>query len=113
MSLSVIAKLTFTTSFSMIRDIPIFGLEGTLMDLVRFIRGAAGGYGTERRVLLLHGPVGSAKSTICRLLKKGMERYSQTSDGAWYTFRWVGLPTGKDGVFNAEEKHFSPCTKNH
>jgi len=84
-------------------DIPIFGLEDTLMELVKFIRGAAGGYGTERRVLLLHGPVGSAKSTICRLLKKGMESYSQTPDGSWYTFRWVGLPTGKDGIFNAEE----------
>ena len=35
------------------------------------------GYGIEKRVLLLHGPVGSSKSTIARLLKKGLERYSQ------------------------------------
>ena len=53
-------------------DIPIFGLEETLENLVRFIRGAAGGYGTEKRILLLHGPVGSSKSTICRLIKRGM-----------------------------------------
>ena len=31
------------------------------------------GYGTEKRIILLHGPVGSAKSTIARLLKKGLE----------------------------------------
>jgi serine protein kinase len=84
-------------------DVPIFGLEDTLMELVKFIRGAAGGYGTEKRVLLLHGPVGSSKSTICRLLKKGMEKYSQTENGAWYTFKWVNLPTGKDGIFNSDE----------
>ena len=47
------------------------------------------GYGTERRVLLLHGPVGSAKSTIARLLKKGLEEYSRTPDGALYTFSWT------------------------
>ena len=51
--------------------------------------GAAYGYGTEKRVLLLHGPVGSAKSTIARLIKKGVEWYSKTEGGAIYTFKWV------------------------
>ncbi len=72
---------------------PIYGLEETLDELVNFIHGAAGGYGTERRVLLLHGPVGSSKSTICKILKRGLEQYSQTDDGAWYTYKWVNLPT--------------------
>ncbi len=31
------------------------------MQLVNTFKSAALGYGTERRVLLLHGPVGSAK----------------------------------------------------
>ena len=39
-------------------------------------------------MLLLHGPVGSSKSTIARLLKKGLERYSKTDDGALYTYGW-------------------------
>jgi serine protein kinase len=73
-------------------EIPVFGLEKTLDELVKFIRGAAGGYGTEKRVLLLHGPVGSAKSTICRLIKRGLEKYSATDAGAWYTYKWVDLP---------------------
>ncbi|RDJ35315.1 MAG: serine protein kinase [Crenarchaeota archaeon] len=81
-------------------DVPIFGLEDTLNELVRFIRGAAGGYGTEKRILLLHGPVGSAKSTICRLLKRKMENYSRTDAGAWYTYKWVNLPIGQeDGIY--------------
>src|SRR5262245_51311360 len=46
----------------------VFGLEKPLMNLVHFFKSAAHRYGTERRVLLLHGPVGSSKSTIVRLL---------------------------------------------
>jgi serine protein kinase len=67
----------------------VFGLDVALMRLVQTIKAAAMGYGPERRVLLLHGPVGSAKSTIVRLLKKGLEHYARTPEGALYTFRWA------------------------
>jgi len=83
--------------------IPIFGLEQTLDELMKFIRGAAGGFGTEKRVLLLHGPVGSSKSTICRLMKRGLENYSNTDDGAWYSYKWVNLPVGQNGIYTKEE----------
>lgn len=72
----------------------VFGLDVPLMKLVHFFKSAAFGYGTEKRVLLLHGPVGSAKSTIARMLKKGIELYSRTDAGAMYTFKWVD-PEGK------------------
>ena len=84
-------------------DIPIIGLAATKDALVKFIKGAAGGYGTEKRVLLLHGPVGSSKSTICRLIKRGMEKYSRTDAGAWYSYKWVDLPTGADGIYTNKE----------
>lgn len=77
-------------------EIPVFGLEETLASFVDFVHGAAGSYGTEHRVLLLHGPVGSSKSTICRRLKRGLEQYSRTNDGSWYTFKWVNLPIVAD-----------------
>ena len=51
----------------------VFGLDVHLMKLVNFLRSASLGYGTEKRVLLLHGPVGSAKSTIARLLLRLIE----------------------------------------
>lgn len=84
-------------------EIPIIGLAPMKDSLVKFIKGAAGGYGTERRILLLHGPVGSSKSTLCRLLKKGLEKYSRTDAGAWYSFKWVNLPTGADGIYTDPE----------
>jgi serine protein kinase len=66
----------------------IFGIEKQLMQLVSHFKSAAFQFGTEKRVLLLHGPVGSAKSTIARLLKRGLERYSRSDDGRLYTFGW-------------------------
>jgi serine protein kinase len=69
----------------------IFGLDIPLMRLMNVLKAAAEGYGPERRVILLHGPVGSSKSTIARLLKKGLEEYSTTPEGALFTFKWVNL----------------------
>jgi serine protein kinase len=66
----------------------VFGLDAPLMRLVHNIKSAAFGYGTEKRIVLLHGPVGSSKSTIARLLKKGLEAYSGSKEGALYTFGW-------------------------
>jgi len=66
----------------------IYGLEKPLMELVNVFKSAAHRLGTEKRVILLHGPVGSAKSTIVRLLKIGFEEYSKTDEGAVYTFAW-------------------------
>jgi len=66
----------------------VFGLDSVLELLVNAFKSAAKGYGIEKRVLLLHGPVGSSKSTIARLLKKGLEHYSSTDEGALYTLGW-------------------------
>jgi serine protein kinase len=66
----------------------VFGIEPALTKLVAHLKSAAAGYGSERRILLLHGPVGSSKSTIARLLKRGLELYSRAKEGALYTFQW-------------------------
>jgi serine protein kinase len=66
----------------------VYGLDVPLMRLMNVLKSAAQGYGTERRIILLHGPVGSAKSTIVRLLKHGAEQYSRTPEGALYTYYW-------------------------
>jgi serine protein kinase len=78
----------FDDPFEQGRD-AVFGIDIHLMKLVRVLRAAALGYGPEKRVLLLHGPVGSAKSTIARLFKKGLEWYSRTDQGRMFTYSWV------------------------
>jgi serine protein kinase len=66
----------------------VYGLDEPLAQLVQTVRAGARGLGPERRVILLHGPVGSSKSTIARLLKRGLEEYSRSEEGALYTFSW-------------------------
>ena len=82
----------------------IFGLTRPLQALVNVFKSAALGYGAEKRVLLLHGPVGSSKSTIARLLKKGLERYARTEEGALYTFGWKE----DDGSITWDPMHGEP-----
>lgn len=77
----------------------VFGLDIPFMKMVKVFHSAARRLGTEKRVILLHGPVGSAKSTIARLIKKGLEHYSKTDEGALYTYEWF-WPDGKDLIPN-------------
>ena len=44
----------------------IFGLDIPLMRLVHVLKAAAEGYGPEKRVILLHGPVGSSQDARSR-----------------------------------------------
>ncbi len=82
----------------------IYGIDVHLMKLVDFFKAAAAGYGTEKRILLLHGPVGSAKSSIARLLKTGLEHYSKKDEGALYTYEW--LDEEKSEILGGEH-HFA------
>jgi len=43
--------------------------------------------GRANRLILLHGPNGSAKTSLLRALAQGMEHYSSTDEGALYRFR--------------------------
>jgi len=86
----------------------VFGLDRALMAFVDAVHSAARRYGTERRVLLLHGPVGSSKSTIVRLLKKGLQAYSKTEAGALYTFGWRTNEEHFDCPMHEEPLHLIP-----
>ena len=52
--------------------------------------------GRINRLILLHGPNGSAKSTFVSCMMKGLEAYTAEDAGATYAFSWV-FPRGKDG----------------
>ena len=84
----------------------IFGLDIPLMRLVNVFKSAAERYGTERRVILLHGPVGSSKSTIARLLKRG-SRSIHARRGALYTL--LLLP--KECILPVGTNFLCPCTR--
>jgi predicted Ser/Thr protein kinase len=56
--------------------------------------------GRSNRLILLHGPNGSAKSTFVSCLQRAMEHYSSLDEGALYRFNWIfpSQRTGKGGI---------------
>lgn len=66
----------------------IFGLDRTLEKLVEeYFHSAARRLDVRKRILLLMGPVSGGKSTIVTLLKRGLERFSRTEEGAVYAIK--------------------------
>src|SRR5579872_4938221 len=66
----------------------IFGLERTLQQLVEeYLNPASRRLDIRKRILMLVGPVGGGKSTLVTLLKRGLEKYSKTDDGAVYAIK--------------------------
>ncbi len=65
----------------------LFGLNKTLQQLVEYFSSAARRLEVRKRILLLMGPVGGGKSTIVTLLKRGLEAYSRTDEGAVYAIK--------------------------
>ncbi|NNV03626.1 PrkA family serine protein kinase [Brevibacillus sp. MCWH] len=63
----------------------IFGLDRAIERLVEeYFHSAARRLDVRKRILLLMGPVSGGKSTIVTLLKRGLEEYTRTDEGAVY-----------------------------
>ncbi len=66
-------------------DSELFGLETALERLVEeYFHAAARRLDVRKRILLLMGPVSGGKSTIVTTLKRGLEAFSRTEEGALY-----------------------------
>jgi predicted Ser/Thr protein kinase len=52
--------------------------------------------GRANRLVLLHGPNGSAKSTFAQCVMRALEHYSKQPEGALYRVSWI-FPRGTDG----------------
>ncbi|MHA0856664.1 PrkA family serine protein kinase [Paenibacillus sp. CMAA1364] len=63
----------------------IFGLDIAVEKLVEeYFHSSARRLDVRKRILLLMGPVSGGKSTLVTLLKRGMEKFSKTDQGAVY-----------------------------
>lgn len=76
-------------------DKELFGMDKTLERLVEeYFHSAAKRLDVRKRILLLMGPVSGGKSTIVTLLKRGLEEYTRTDEGAVYAID--GCPMHED-----------------
>ncbi|MEW5899162.1 MAG: PrkA family serine protein kinase [Bacillota bacterium] len=66
----------------------LFGLDKTLEKLVEeYFHPAARRLDVRKRILLLMGPVSGGKSTLVAMLKRGLEKFSRTEQGALYALK--------------------------
>lgn len=65
-------------------DDELFGIDAAIGRVAAYFKAAAAGSEVGRRMLLLLGPPSGGKSTLVILLKRGLEAYSHSDDGALY-----------------------------
>jgi predicted Ser/Thr protein kinase len=66
----------------------VHGQERAQAEIVKYIRAFAE-KGKVDKLLMLHGPNGSSKSSTVECLMRGLELYSLEPEGALYKFNWV------------------------
>ncbi len=67
---------------------PVFGQETVQQDIAARVRSFAQA-GKANRLILVHGPNGSSKTSLIDCLFRAMENYSRAPEGALYSFNWV------------------------
>ncbi len=65
----------------------LFGIDDALERATDYFKAASAGSEVGRRLLLLLGPPSGGKSTMVILLKRGLEEYSHTEEGALYAVK--------------------------
>jgi serine protein kinase len=78
----------------------LFGIDPQIQEIVDYFRAAANRLDVRKRVLLLIGPPATGKSTLVIQLKRGLEAYTRTPEGALYAI--------KDCPMHEEPLHLIP-----
>ena len=65
----------------------LFGIDQALDRVVEYFKAASAGSDVGRRLLLLLGPPSGGKSSLVILMKRALEEYSHTDDGALYALK--------------------------
>jgi serine protein kinase len=65
----------------------LYGIDDALERVVEYFKAASAGSDVGRRLLLLLGPPSGGKSSIVILLKRALEEYSHTDEGAIYALK--------------------------
>lgn len=70
------------------RDMPLVGQEEIQSEIYRSLSNFVN-EGRANRLVLMHGPNGSAKSTTAACILRALEHYSTLQEGALYRLHWV------------------------
>ncbi len=75
------------------KNVPIIGSEGVQDEIYKAVAGFVR-QGYSNKLIMLHGPNGSAKTSIIESMGHAMQKYSEAEEGAVYRFNWI-FPTDK------------------
>ena len=78
-------KYTFFESGNLVSDKVVFGQQRAKENLVEKVRNASKGLEASKRLWILLGPPGSAKSRSMDGIKMALNKYSKSDDGKTYT----------------------------
>ena len=82
------------------------GIDDTLRTIVdQYFRPAAQGFDARHRILLLVGPVGSGKSSLVTLLKRGLETFTATPEGALYAIAECPMHEDPIHLLDSADRH--------
>ncbi len=62
----------------------LFGIDEPIAKIMEYLKAASVGSDVAKRILMLYGPPSSGKSQLVILLKRGLEEYTRTKEGAVY-----------------------------
>lgn len=88
------------------KGMPIIGCERVQEDIFRVLQ-AFVRQGVPNKVIFLHGPNGSAKSSTIEAISHGMQKYSESDEGAVYRFNWI-FPVDKGATPRAVSGESGP-----
>lgn len=89
----------------------LLGIEQTVDNVMSYIHAAARRTETSRRMLLLYGPPSSGKSQMVAMIKRGLEKFSMTDEGAIFAIEGSKMYENPfllvpDHLRNDFEKHY-------
>lgn len=90
------------TRFKLFAD-DLFGIDEPLERFTNYFKAASEGSEVGRRLLLLLGPPSGGKSSLVTIIKRGLEAYSHTDEGAVYAV--------KESRVNESPLNLIPATK--
>ena len=89
------------------RFCPVFGQERAQNQIYNYICSFA--ENKTNKIILLHGPNGSAKTSLVLSIMMAVEEYSRLPEGAVYTFNWIFSEAGERetglGFGNSSKKY--------
>jgi serine protein kinase len=89
----------------------LYGIDEAIDQIADYFKSAAQRLEVRKRILLLMGPVGGGKSTIVTMLKRGMEKWTRSPEGAVYAIKGCPMHEEPLHLIPAElrpdiEKHY-------